>query len=131
MGPRSERRLGRITVRATLVPELASAPGSKASSNESSSLATHRLPTASNATPASIVRPALGVVMIVAGTRWPVSVSWVGSRRRMADGCPLTVQGPAWSHGGGGGGGGAPGGGAAFPHPAPNRSSRTNAARRL
>src|SRR5437016_246358 len=120
-----------MTVLASLVPELASASGSNASSKESSSLATQRLPAASNATPASMVRPALGVVTIVAGTRCPVSVSCVGSRRRMADGFPLTVQSPSWSNGGGGGGGGTTGVVASFPHPAANGSSSTNAARRL
>src|SRR6185437_16219209 len=69
IGPLSEPRVGVITLLAALVPELARAPGANASSKESSSLATHRLPAASNATPARVVRPALGVVTIVAGTR--------------------------------------------------------------
>src|SRR5207302_10227178 len=98
---------------------------------ESSSLATHRLPAPSNATPASAVRPALGVVTIVAGTRCPVSVSWVGSRRRMADGLPLTVQSPSWSNGGGGGGGGAVGVVASFPQRGARGRRGRNAGRRL
>src|SRR6058998_1434868 len=110
IGPLSEPRVGVITLLAALVPELASAPGAKASSKESSSLATHRLPAASNATPASVARPALGVVTIVAGTRCPVSVSCVGSRRRIPGGLPLTTHSPSCAEVGGGGGGGGGGG---------------------
>src|SRR6266581_4003046 len=124
MGPLSEPRVGVITLLAALVPELDNAPGSKASSTESSSLATHRLPAASNATPASVVRPALGVVTIVAGTRCPVSVSCVGSRRRIAGGLPLTTQSPSCAEVGGGGGGGTVGDVAPVPQAAA-RASRT------
>src|SRR5690242_16550550 len=103
MGPLSEPCVGVTTVLAALDPELESAPGSKPSSNESSSLATHRLPALSNATPDSVLRPPLGVARIVAGTRCPVSVSCVGSRRRMPGGFPLTTQSPSCAAVGGGG----------------------------
>src|SRR5690242_613315 len=132
MGPLSEPRVGVITVLAALDPELASAPGSKPSSNESSSLATHKLPALSNATPDSVLRPPLGVVRMVAGTRCPVSVSWVGSRRRMPGGFPLTTHSPFCAAVGGGGGGGGEGGTTDFaawvPQPAARARSRASAA---
>src|SRR5207247_6431977 len=103
---RCEPPFGSFTALAAVKPELVSSAGSNASIRLSSALVIHISPLGSNATPNSVWSLALGVVSVVAGSRSPVPLSWVGSRRRMADGLALAVQRPSGTGGPGSGSGG-------------------------